>query len=122
MSFNDELRQIDECLEGPSLPQRAGTDEPTQYLSYFNVQQMRRVDGLARIEDAISDIRRERGLKQQLEDGRRIDHNHRASRSARTAAVGSTCASTRSRSASRARISSSVGRSASLRTSRIRYS
>jgi hypothetical protein len=63
MSFNGELRQIDECLEGSSLPQRSGTDEPTQDLSYFNVQQMRRVDGLARIEDAISDIRRERGLK-----------------------------------------------------------
>jgi len=54
MSFNGELRQIDECLEGPSLPQRSCTDQPTQYLSYFNVQQMRRVHGLARIEHAIS--------------------------------------------------------------------
>ncbi len=81
-------------------------------LRNFDVEQMRRVKGLANGEQAILHGLRRRRAEQGFKQGRSVDDDQVRSRSARTASAGVTEGAVSVRLCSRARSSSSVGRSA----------
>ncbi len=86
-------------------------------LRHFDVDQVRRVKCLSHSEDAPLHGRRCARAQKNFEGSRSIDDDHRPSRSARTARAGGTAGRAGERPASRARSSSTVGRSARRRTS-----
>ena len=62
--------------------------EAPQNLNNFNIDEMRSVKTLSRIQGARGDTVCARGPQHQLDGSRRIQHDHRESRSSRNTSVG----------------------------------
>ena len=93
-----------------------------QDLGHFDVDEMGRVELFSRVEQPIFNVWRSRGAQKRFEQRRSVDDDHAESRSARTASAGSGDGDDALRVASRARNSSTVGRSAASRISVSKYS
>lgn len=68
-----------------------------QHLNYFDVEEMRRMQGFGSRKDAAIDLYPSGSLKKPLDSSRRIQDNHRASRSRRTASFAENGPATRGR-------------------------
>lgn len=116
VALQRKVIQVLEQRTTPSLRELAREREPTRHLRHFHVDQLRGMQRLLGGEEAIFQAPAGRARQQELEDDGGVDDDQRASRSARTAAAGASEGETGVRSASRARISSGVARSAARRT------
>jgi len=117
-----KIEQVRDGLAGTRLGQFAPPAVSTQDLDDLEVEQVRDVQRLGGTEDASRDLLGRGGRKKKLEKRRRVDDDHRASRSARIASAGEGWSRTDVRAFSRSRSSSSVGRWASRRICSRRYS
>ena len=91
-------------------------------LGGFDIDEMRRSEGVARIEEPCRDSSGFVRVQEQFDEGRGIDDDHRLSRSCRIISAGGMEGLTLPRSAMRLRNSSTVGRAATSRISASRKS
>ncbi len=82
-------REVVERLAAPDARNLTSGCVTAKHLSDFEIDEMRRVQRLARLEQPPLDTRRGRRAQQNFEEGRSVDDDHRASRSSRTASAGS---------------------------------
>ena len=82
-------REVVERLAAPAARNLTGGYVAAKDLSDFEIDEMRRVQRFARTRTVAVDAERSRGAQQDLEEGRSVDHDHRPSRSSRTARAGS---------------------------------
>ena len=124
MADERKIDQRDQSAFGSSRVKFPCECEAAKYVQDFDIQQVRNVKRLMAVEHAICVTHPARGPQENLDRERSIEHDHglrqRRSRSSRTAFVGEVFSRVGGNAARRALISSSVGRSAILRTSRIR--
>lgn len=89
MTVEIEIGEITHRLFGSVGKHFARPDEASEALDDFDIYQMRRMELVGVSKEAALDPSAKWGLKQKLEQGRRVDHNHADSRSSRmTTAAG----------------------------------
>ena len=84
ISMNAEIKQVAYGLIGPIGSQGSSLDQTPQDLDYLEIEKMGRVQAFVTRIDSILDVAPRRGLKQPVYCCRRIEDDHRASRSSRT--------------------------------------
>ena len=120
IAVEGKVGQVGKGLGASGRGDDARASVAAQDLSDFYVEEMGGVQSFARCEDSLADVRCGGRLKQNLKDRGGVNDDQRPSLSARTAAAGAGRGRTRARPANRCFISSRVGRSTAMRTSRSR--
>jgi hypothetical protein len=115
---NWKIREIGESLVAPLCVDLTGGCIAAQHLGHFDIDEVRRVQCLLRVAEKTPPYGlRCRRLKQDFQQCRCVDDDHRWSRSARTASAGAMEGVTAERRSKRSRNSSTVGRAATSRIS-----
>lgn len=91
--------------------------QTAQHLRNFEIKDLRSKQGNATIEQSPLDTGGNGGAQKNFDQGRRVNHDHRMSRSIRIMSAGDTLGFTGVRVSSRSRISATVGLSADCRIS-----
>jgi hypothetical protein len=88
MPFHNQLLEVSKRELGALERKFASQMEAPQNLNNFNIDEMRSVKTLSRIQRARSNTVCTRGPQHQLDRSRGIQHDHRESRSSRNTSVG----------------------------------
>jgi len=112
IASNTEVQQIADRPVRTMFRDRSLQCETLQYLRDLEIKEVRRVQGFVTRINSLLDALARGCLKEPVNCGRRIEDDHRASRSSRNRRTVSICAETGLRLCSRSRNSRSVGRSA----------
>src|SRR4051812_18458468 len=107
-----EVGEIGKGFGSPAGRQFPRANEASEALGHFNICEVRAMELVPSPKKARFDPRAERRLQQKFEEGRRVDDDHCASRSARMTTAAGVFNVTRFRPWILANISSRVGRAA----------
>lgn len=83
ISANPKIQQISECLVGSVSRDHSLQCQSAQYLGYFEIQQVGRVQCLVTRKQPVLDAFTHRGLEEPVNRGRCVQYDHRLSRSSR---------------------------------------
>jgi len=90
MSVDPQAGEVLERKLGASRSDFPTLHQAAQYLGHFDIDQMRSVRVLRRVQDALGNTLRPLGLQHELDGRGCIENDQRASRCARSAWVGDT--------------------------------